>query len=125
MKKNHRLLVYGTLREGGAANHLMEGCILLRRNISLPGYKMYNTGVYPYIFPADADSNIICDLYEVSETVLKVLDDFEGEEYQRQIDTIFNAFIYVIHSLQHPLEEVPNGDWLKFAQLYKINIFPE
>ncbi len=123
--KEHRLLVYGTLREGGAANHLLKGCILLHRNINLPGYKMYNAGVYPYIFPADANTNIICDLYAVSETVLKVLDDFEGEEYQRQIDNTHNAFIYVTQSLLHHLEEVPNGDWLKFAQLHKINIFPE
>jgi gamma-glutamylcyclotransferase (GGCT)/AIG2-like uncharacterized protein YtfP len=124
MNSVFKLFVYGTLRAGGPANHLLDGSTLVGNGIRLPGYKMFNAGTYPLVVPAALEYSILGDLYEVDEKTLVELDKFEGNQYRRRIDSVLKCVIYVSKELVSMHPEVEEGDWLSYARKHKIIFSP-
>lgn len=123
--KNHLVFVYGTLRKHEPNAHYLDHARLVARQSWTHG-ELYRTESY---FPAlkPSEQNIAYgELYEVSDTLLKRLDELEGyneeEEhnlYSRKIQTVYTDMgayqsnVYFIHpDCEHMLTTpVSFSDW--------------
>jgi gamma-glutamylcyclotransferase (GGCT)/AIG2-like uncharacterized protein YtfP len=118
MVKTERLFVYGTLRKGGTAHELMSNCTLLEAGVRVTGFKLYDAGEYPFAwYTSDPEDTITGDLFELNEGILPVLDEYEGDEYQRIVLPALECYIYVIKNDKAPLLPVIyGGDWLLYKK---------
>lgn len=112
------VFVYGTLRHGGSNEFRMKGAVFLE-HASARG-RLYRVDWYPgAIFDCDADTRIIGELYQVTEEHLQMLDEFEGNEYQRVnilVITEKGSFETSAWEYRRPVEhlaQIMTGDWLK------------
>ncbi len=126
----HRYLIfiYGTLRRGGRAHHLMQGAEFHATG-SIPG-RLVHVDQYPGLIPCD-DEQVMGELYLVGDQLLNELDRYEGclespPHYIRQetVVTLENgekksALVYVFQLLEPHHEEVENGDWIQWMESEK------
>ena len=124
--------VYGTLRKCCNANALITnfgGRFIGRGKVR--GWNMYAfkiVGSYPFV--VEGDGEVMVEVYEVSKFVMRMLDNYEGGLYDRQVvevelDTgaIIRAWMYVLARRYYEVvpywvkedivEEVRCGDWCK------------
>jgi len=128
---SQKVFVYGTLRKGGVANHLMGDSTWLG-SAKLAG-QLFKIDWYPGAVhqpetksKAKTNDFVLGDLYEVSNQKLKELDDYEGcasdhpqpHEYRRIEVTVITEdgemncqfWEYTWDLSNHEL--IKNGDWL-------------
>lgn len=112
-KKEHYLFVYGTLMKG-LSNHVYLTNQEFICEAEVLDFGLYDvTEDYPGIIRKQ-NSRVKGELYKIEEDLLKVLDEFEGEEYARiEVDVLMKegkikAFTYLW------LEEVDNKDYICF-----------
>jgi len=91
------LFVYGTLREGEKNHHMLEDAEFLG-NKTLPGF-VRTKGAGPAIVPGDKDDFIEGELYQVGPEVLEKIDEYEGDEYPRELailedESEVNVYVY-------------------------------
>lgn len=121
---NEIVAVYGTLRYGDRANHLMDGCKYLGQD-TIKG-KLYDLGAYPgaKFSNVSDDSTIVVDLYSFPNPgILKGLDRYEGyfiddpdsSLYERKQTTTNEgvATVWVYEYLGAVDEDwrIESGDW--------------
>ncbi|MGB0292485.1 MAG: gamma-glutamylcyclotransferase family protein [Luteolibacter sp.] len=113
------VFVYGTLRQGGSNNFRMNRSRRIG-SATVHGH-LYKVSWYPCLVLDENAGNVIGDLYEVSESGLAVLDDFEGSEYQRVWTTIHHttgearsAWLWEWRKPTEGLQAISCGDWLMF-----------
>jgi gamma-glutamylcyclotransferase (GGCT)/AIG2-like uncharacterized protein YtfP len=86
-----RLFVYGTLQPGASAWHLLEPLAAgTPRPAELPGV-LYDTGRgYPALRLGNgsAVSGWVVELRQPADTVLSIVDSYEGDEYERVMVTL-------------------------------------
>ncbi len=116
--KIEKIFAYGTLRKGGTAHHLMDGCKLLEEGITFSGFKLYDAGEYPFAFyTADPADIITGDMFEINQEIIISLDEYEGEEYRRMMFPGFDFYIYIFNDNIAPLLPiVSGGDWLLYKK---------
>ncbi len=116
--KIEKIFVYGTLRKGGTAYHLMNGSKLLEEGITVTGFKLYDAGEYPFAFyTADPADIIKGDLFEIKDEILLSLDEYEGQEYRRKVLQDYDCYIYILNEKKAPLLPViSGGDWLIYKK---------
>ena len=122
--------VYGTLRYGGSANALMDGCEYLGQ-----GYisgALYHLGAFPGL-KLDSEAHVIVDLYKLPlyGGKLEELDRFEGYHPMRPDESLYNrevvfahkedgekveAWTYVFNSPCSEDSRIQTGDWLNAAK---------
>ncbi len=71
-----RLFVYGTLKRGEAAGHLLQDARFLGEACAL-GFALVDTGAYPAMVP-DAVGTVSGEVYAVDAARLPALDEDEG-----------------------------------------------
>jgi gamma-glutamylcyclotransferase (GGCT)/AIG2-like uncharacterized protein YtfP len=85
---------------------------------------LYDLGAYPAILP-DAVTEVRGELYEVKdpEAVFTVLDEYEGEEYQREKaavskedGTVEQAWIYVFRASVREEHRIMENDYLEYLK---------
>lgn len=110
-----RLFVYGTLRREGVAASYLEGQRMLKQNFRLPGFAMYDAGWYPFVVPAGADSVITGDVYEVDQSLVPILNTYEGEGYVAHFLEKENVLLYLKADEQTDgFVQVDSGDWISY-----------
>jgi gamma-glutamylcyclotransferase (GGCT)/AIG2-like uncharacterized protein YtfP len=74
-----RLFVYGTLKSGQRANHLLAGGVCLGPATLPGGFALYDLGDHPGLIE-DPDSKDVIEgeLWEVPEQAIPILDEYEG-----------------------------------------------
>jgi gamma-glutamylcyclotransferase (GGCT)/AIG2-like uncharacterized protein YtfP len=121
------IFVYGTLMEGERAHNKLSENTFMGRYI-LPGYAMYNLGVFPGI-RENAKESVIGEVYELSASQLPELDYYEGEGslYTREVKEVFRdcgesllAYVYIYNSgiAAEPMRRVwnvTNDDYVWYA----------
>lgn len=113
--KKLRLFVYGTLRKGGVAAHFLQRFPLIVPDATLTGLSLYDAGWYPYAVPAPESCSVKGDIFEIPESSLPGLDEYEGPEYKRVFLEKYQVLIYLkINSVTTGLPKVENGDWLTY-----------
>jgi len=121
-----KIFVYGTLRKGGAANHLMEESSWLG-SANLSG-QLFKIDWYPgAIYKPGSNQFVVGDIYEVSAKTLSQLDHYEGCSHAHSQPHEYRR-IEVTVTTQHGSEtcqfweyawalsqrkRIITGDWLK------------
>lgn len=80
-EQEHRVFVYGTLRQGESRRGALEESIEISKKAQLAGFKMYHLGGFPGIVRIKDDEKanpILGELYQINENTLAVLDRIEG-----------------------------------------------
>jgi gamma-glutamylcyclotransferase (GGCT)/AIG2-like uncharacterized protein YtfP len=76
------LFVYGTLKRGLANHHLLAGQQFVGQAVTLPRYKMYDTGSNPCLVKAPQGGVAVHgELWSVDEETIAQLDEFEETPY--------------------------------------------
>ncbi|HEV7891919.1 MAG TPA: gamma-glutamylcyclotransferase family protein [Pyrinomonadaceae bacterium] len=120
----HLVFVYGTLRRGGvrAMPDLFPGSEFVGR-ASVCG-SLYDFGEYPGLLLGESDSPVAGEVYEVSEEVLKQLDDIESPAYysRREVevslgDRSVTCCVYEPDLSLYPSRTmITSGDWIEYAK---------
>jgi gamma-glutamylcyclotransferase (GGCT)/AIG2-like uncharacterized protein YtfP len=117
--------VYGTLRYGGPANILMDGCEYLGQGHT--GGALYNLGPYPGL-KLDSEADVIVDVYKLPlyGGKLETLDKYEGYHPSRPDESLYTrevvevtidsgekveAWTYVYRNACDENWRIPSGDW--------------
>ena len=90
------LFVYGTLRRGERNHDKLKGAEFLGERV-LFGYTR-TIGIGPAIVPNNEDDYILGELYSVRPNVLEEIDEYEGEEYPRELVSLEDgseAYAYI------------------------------
>lgn len=72
------LFVYGTLMRGESRHRHLEGETFVAEVRSAPGYRLYDAGDYPALVEDAGGVSIVGELWQVSDSCLRELDDVEG-----------------------------------------------
>lgn len=119
----HLIFIYGTLRRGGRAHHLMQAAEFQSKG-SISG-RLVHIDQYPGLIPC-GDQQVIGELYLVGDQLLNELDRYEGclespAHYLRKetVVTLKNgekkpALVYIFQLLEPHHEEVKGGDWMEW-----------
>lgn len=109
----HRVFVYGTLRRGGSNHERMAGATLIGP-ATVRGH-LYRIDWYPGLVLDSDGPEVVGEIYEVGESRLSALDDYEGEEYRRLLtEASTGERVWVWEWIGDPplKGHLPNGDWL-------------
>lgn len=111
------LFTYGTLRKGGSASLLMQEATLIQANVTVHGYALYNAGRYPFIkYTGNSEDHVTGDIYKVNEALMKVLKEYEGEEYETVRINEIDAIAFVWNGSEHGYVKIEHGNWIKFVR---------
>lgn len=111
-----RVFVYGTLRSGGEAAHLIGG---VRRPASLPDHVLYGRShPYPFVVPRSG-SVVHGEIVDIAPDLLDELDEYEGDEYVRveaaaragDEEVVVQVWVAVADPPLPESELIPSGDW--------------
>jgi len=86
-----RIFVYGTLKVGGRAHDLLErhDSQFLGEVITDPRFHLYNLGWFPgMVMDGDLEGGVHGELYEVTESCLEAMDQYEGAPHLFRRDEI-------------------------------------
>jgi gamma-glutamylaminecyclotransferase len=81
------LFVYGTLKRGQSANHLLGDAEFVRSAATLPVYQLLDLGTHPGMVESNGPGIAISgELWRISPEVIPALDAYEGAptEYGRR-----------------------------------------
>lgn len=105
------VFVYGTLRKGGTANHIMDGARWHSQTKTEVGYRLAKMDDLPGMIYTGDLSQVVGDLYYLTPDQLKRLDQFEDVRYRKGFVTIVGgrqARAYLLPSFNG---EVDQSDW--------------
>jgi gamma-glutamylcyclotransferase (GGCT)/AIG2-like uncharacterized protein YtfP len=110
-----KVFVYGTLRQGQTAHHLLAGARFIGAAWTAPEYTLLDMGTYPALV-AGGQTAVLGEIYEIESEAIAELDRYEDapELYRRELSTIggHEVFVYLLraeHALNRP--RLPHGDW--------------
>jgi gamma-glutamylcyclotransferase (GGCT)/AIG2-like uncharacterized protein YtfP len=130
MSKTEYVFVYGTLRLGGHANHLMQQSGKFLEFATTLG-TMYDLGAFPGI-TLGGDSQIVGEVWAIRPDAIPALDRYEGEGrlYTRRRHSVALAggseqpvWVYEINEPRGRV--VASGDWLNPYPKWKPNMTQE
>lgn len=77
----HRVFVYGTLKQGFCRHSALASETYLGTSRTQPCYRMVNVGEYPGLIAVEENGiSIRGEIWEVSPSVLSLLDEIEGTD---------------------------------------------
>ena len=113
-----KLFIYGTLKRGFRAHHLIADQAFLGEVQTKPNYLLLDLGEYPGLAETGEGESVSGELWEVCQDRLAVLDAYEGSEYVRRMiwldpscgHPVVDAYVLEAPDWSHP----PVGSqWLK------------
>ena len=116
------LFAYGTLRRGAPMHGLLEGRTTWLGRASAAG-RLLDLGAFPGLVPAQRPGEIVYgDLFAIAEAqreaLLDALDRYEGESFERVVQTVegpdgpARAWLYVYRGEVDGRPVVASGDYL-------------
>lgn len=112
------IFVYGTLRRGGS-NHLRMAGMDLISSATVHGM-LYRVDWYPALVLNPDAPAVRGEIYQINDTPLSALDEYEGDQYQRVVTTATDAqgqehevWIWEWIDPIEALQPIPSGDWLE------------
>ena len=122
------IFVYGTLLKhfNAGVMHSVQAYLHFEENGSVTG-RLYDLGQYPGLVEvADATETVIGEVYHVNnpQQVFTVLDEYEGDEYNRTLKTVklgngkeIDCWVYIFVQELHPVyTRIFNGDYLAYIR---------
>lgn len=122
-----KVIVYGTLKKGGALHGYMEHAEFLT-DVAVTGYKMYDSGYgYPFVVKSKKEKDAFWgEKYEVTENALRTLDMVEGvgaglfkrvdlKDEKKWEESRDSVYLYIGDSIaEHHMDdsrEIKSGMW--------------
>jgi gamma-glutamylcyclotransferase (GGCT)/AIG2-like uncharacterized protein YtfP len=109
------LFIYGTLKRGQSAHHLLAGQAFLGDAITEPRYRIVDLGPHPALIADDIDGVFVHgELWTVDDACLEMLNDYEGAptyyhvqpiRIQNRVDAVFTFM-----KTEPPAAGLPSGD---------------
>lgn len=116
-----KMFVYGSLMSGLEASDYLKGAQLVcADSLTVDRMSMYVHEGYPFVFSGRSKCQIKGELYEVPESLLKKLSEYEGDFYYITVTDVFCgkkihcAYIFMGRGHFQGMEEVPEGDYRKY-----------
>jgi gamma-glutamylcyclotransferase (GGCT)/AIG2-like uncharacterized protein YtfP len=110
-----KVFVYGTLRRGQTAHHLLAGVRFIGTAWTEREYTLLDMGSYPALV-SGGETAVLGEIYEVDADVLAELDRYEDAPglYRRVLTAIggHEVFVYLLraeHASNRP--KLRHGDW--------------
>jgi gamma-glutamylcyclotransferase (GGCT)/AIG2-like uncharacterized protein YtfP len=72
------VFVYGTLKRGDCRHRFLAGSKFVGLATTGPGYRLFHLGEYPAMVEDPTGGQIEGEVFDVSDTTLKLLDEVEG-----------------------------------------------
>jgi len=110
------LFVYGTLRKDKKNHYRLKGAEFLGERV-LFGYAR-TIGVGPAIIPNDEDDYVLGELYSVKPEVLEEIDEYEGEDYPRELVELEDGSEVYAYIYRPQLDKFASGDKLSLSEKY-------
>lgn len=115
----HRILVYGSLRQGLWAHDMFLQGLEKKNVVIVQGFDLYRNKGQNYPFIVKGNGQLVTEMYEVNDEILQALDKFEGcpnmytrERVQAQGDF---AWIYVYGEDPNTDSiKIQSGDWADY-----------
>jgi gamma-glutamylaminecyclotransferase len=113
-----RIFVYGTLKEGCSANHLLREAEFIGEAATHPRYHIYDIEGFPgMVVGEDSDNGVHGEVYEVEERcVVEDLDEYEiegslfkREEIELNDGSKASAYLYLHDVFAEDI--IQNGIW--------------
>ena len=123
MENQNLMFIYGTLRRGGRAHHLMASAEFLSYG-TIKG-RLVHVDQYPGYIRGFED-HVKGELYRVNDRLIEELNRYEGcyespAHYTREpVDVLLDdgetvvANVYVFQLVSSDQEKIENGDWLEW-----------
>ena len=109
----HKVLVYGTLRQGESNHHLLSHSQFLGKVITQAQFQLFDLGPYPAAIKGE--QALVAEVYLVDDETMKQLDILEDypHEYDRElINTPYgHAWIYLYQNKSLLKKVLHSGDW--------------
>lgn len=110
---SHRVLVYGTLRQGESNHHLLSDSQFLGHVVTQAQFQLFDLGPYPAAIKGE--QSLVAEVYFVDEDTMKQLDILEDypHEYDRELVSTPHgqAWIYLYQNKRLLTKIIPSGDW--------------
>lgn len=117
MPSTSYLFVYGTLQQGQSNHHQIQTYKRYLGTAVILHKKLLELGSYPGLVE-ERQRLVLGELYEVDNDLLPILDRFEGSQYQRKSETVyqnyraFDAYYYEFIGDEHDYPEFNGrGKW--------------
>lgn len=105
-----QIFLYGTLKRGGLAHHLMAGQQLVAELVNTqPGYRLYDCGPYPALVEDPSGIAIEGELWQIDESILPRLDEYEGDRlFERREVTLADGCKALAYFYLHDVAGLPD-----------------
>jgi gamma-glutamylcyclotransferase (GGCT)/AIG2-like uncharacterized protein YtfP len=119
------VFLYGTLRSGGGADHLLADAVIERHPAVLEDHALYGASLpYPFVVEESCGTvrgEMVHLLPESASEVLASLDAYEGDEYRRakvSVDVAGRIIAAEVWIAARPEEavasgKIESGDWFR------------
>jgi gamma-glutamylaminecyclotransferase len=110
-----KVFVYGTLRRGQTAHHLLRGARFIDTARTEPEYTLLDMGTYPALV-SGGETAVLGEIYEIEADALAELDRYEDAPrlYRRVLTPIGGHEVFVYLLCAEPgsnWPKLPHGDW--------------
>lgn len=128
----YHVLAYGTLRVGEYNYKVFKpGIEVIQERVSIPGFRMFNLGLYPTVIRADNEDIIIVDLLKMDDDTFNRIHRMECGAGYHAMEMPLNlngknvrGYIYTMeYSKIKGADEIESGDWLARNDKAKRKIF--
>lgn len=110
---SHRVLVYGTLRQGESNHYLLSDSQFLGSVVTQAQFQLFDLGPYPAVIKGD--QTLVAEVYLVDDETMQQLDILEDypHEYDRELVTTPHgqAWIYLYQNKRLLRNTIQSGDW--------------
>ncbi|OMJ74282.1 hypothetical protein SteCoe_26838 [Stentor coeruleus] len=115
----HRILVYGSLRQGLWAHDIFLQGLEKKDLITVHGFDLYRNNGDNYPFIVKGNGFLITEMYEVNDEIMQALDKFEGcpNMYTREKVHVQGGFAWIYVYGEEPNARsirIDCGDWVKY-----------
>jgi gamma-glutamylcyclotransferase (GGCT)/AIG2-like uncharacterized protein YtfP len=101
------LFVYGSLKRGQANHHELAGARFIATARTAPNFALRELAGYPALVPGERA--IEGELFQISQSRLRALDEFEGDAYERRQIPIEDGSLVIAYLARRPEAGSPSA----------------
>jgi gamma-glutamylcyclotransferase (GGCT)/AIG2-like uncharacterized protein YtfP len=93
------IFVYGSLKKGFSKHDLIEGSQFICKTRTWENFAMVDLHHFPGVIKGQSVSPIYGEVYDISDSLLDILDEYEGNWYYREqvkLEAGFAAWMYFL-----------------------------
>ncbi|MDP2216113.1 MAG: gamma-glutamylcyclotransferase family protein [Methanolobus sp.] len=96
------IFVYGSLKKGFSKHDLIEGSQFICKTRTRENFAMVDLHHFPGVIKGQSVSPIYGEVYDIGDSLLDILDEYEGDWYCREqvkLEAGFTAWMYFLRDI--------------------------